>query len=70
MLAAAAATETLLQTCAQNCPTAVRTSVLFNSENAFQNEDWPPVFILNLADCLGRLLIMGTNYLVYIISFS
>jgi hypothetical protein len=36
-----AATAALLQTCAQNCPTAMHTSVLYSSKNTGQNEDWP-----------------------------
>ena len=35
-----------------------------------KNEDWPPIFILNLANCLDQLLIFGSNSLVYVISFS
>jgi hypothetical protein len=70
LLAAATATTSLLQTCAQLANFSAHKCCFCSCENACQNEDWPPIFILNLADCLGRLLILGTNSLVYIISFS
>ena len=53
--------------CTDNSPPNLRINwalqcaqvLLCNSETACQNEDWPPIFILILANHLGRLLILG-----------
>jgi hypothetical protein len=58
------------KTCAQTGQLQCAQVYFCSSENTGQNEDWPPIFILFLPDCLGRLLILGANYLVYNISFS
>ena len=47
------------QTCAQHWALQCAQVLLCNSETACQNEDWPSVFIVILANCLGRLLILG-----------
>jgi hypothetical protein len=50
---------TLLQTYAETRQLQCAQVLLYNSETTYQNENWPPVFILILANCLGRLLILG-----------
>ena len=64
MLAATALMAALLQTCAQIGQVQCAQVLICNSENAFQNEDWPLVFILILANCLGQILILDTYLLI------
>ena len=59
MLATAAAMAALLQTCAQKWALQCVQVMLYDFETAYQNEDWPPVFIVILANYLSRLLILG-----------
>jgi hypothetical protein len=57
------------RTCAQTGQLLCAQVYFYSSENIGQNEDGSPIFILFMPDCLGRLLILGANYLVYNISF-
>jgi hypothetical protein len=59
-----------LKTCAQSGQLQCTQVYLCSYENVGQNEDWHPIFILFLPECLGRILITGDNCLVYNISFS
>jgi hypothetical protein len=56
--------------CAQNGQLQCAQVYFHSSKNVGQNEDWPPIFIQFLPNHLGRILIMGANYLVYNISLS
>jgi hypothetical protein len=59
LLAVATAMVALLKPAHKTGHCSTHKLLLYNSETACQNENWPPIFILILANFLGCLLILG-----------